>query len=412
MLASAGQRSLKLLAFTLVEPLVVVPKIASYIYKARQSYVLQRAVPSDVRQVVCKATWKEAGGKTLNEARARLPGFLARTDREIAIARGQLLLTPEEQIDRLPRGADLQDPDLQELLLEGARVDPDLTQAQRERMIAVVKGELIPDPIYTADDLIAIATKLKQPAKRTQESWCKQLDLFMQFCGAASPLSCTKNQASAYRTKLLERVSPNTAKTTLNYLSGLWTILQEVKPESDHIFKGLAKRIKVVKTHQSAEVKPVELWTGSIYIPVFKILYYTGARLSEIAGLKAADILEDRILIRPNDDRSLKTAASERQIPLHPKLNDLVAPLRSRIGYVWPQLQAANGRWGSNLAKPCRKITGVNPHGLRHHVATCLREMNFNEATVGKLLGHEPGNITGSYGSVPWSRLVEAVNAL
>ena len=149
-MASAGHRSLKLLAFALVEALVAVPKIASHIYKARQSYVLQRAVPSDVRQIVCKATWKEGGGKTLGEARTRLPGFLARTDREIAIARGQLLLTPDVQIDRLPQTADLADPEVQALLVEGAWVDPDLTQAQRERILAVVTGEVIPDPVYTA----------------------------------------------------------------------------------------------------------------------------------------------------------------------------------------------------------------------------------------------------------------------
>jgi integrase len=411
-LASAGQRSLRLLAFALVEALVAMSKIASHIYKARQSYVLQRAVPSDVRQIVCKATWKERPRKTLSEARARLPGFLARTDREIAIARGQLLLTPDEQIDRLPSTADLKDPEVQELLLEGARVDPDLTQAQRERMVAVVTGELIPDPIYTAEDLIAIATKLKQPARRTRESWCKQLDLFMRFCGVASPLSCTKTQAAAYRTRLLERVSPNTAKTTLNYLSGLWSILEEVKPGSEHIFKGLAKRIKVVKSEKDADLMPIELWSGSIYVPVFKVLYYTGARLSEISGLMAEDLLDDRILIRPNAERSLKTTASEREIPLHTKLTELVEPLRSCTGFVWPQLQGSNGRWGHNLSKPCKTITGVNPHGLRHRAATCLREMNFNEATVGKLLGHEPGNVTGSYGSVPWSRLVEAVEAL
>ena len=126
----------------------------------------------------------------------------------------------------------------------------------------------------------------------------------------------------------------------------------------------------------------------------------------------ADDLREDRILIRPNSDRSLKTTASEREIPLHPNLTQLVGQLRLGEGFVWPQLQGSNGRWGHNLSKPCKAVTGVNPHGLRHRAATCLREMNFNEATVGKLLGHEPGNITGSYGSVPWSRLVEAVNAL
>ena len=411
-MASAGQRSLKLLAFALVEALVAMPKIASHIYKARQSYVLQRAVPSGVRQVVCKATWKEGVGKTLNEARARLPAFLARTDKEIAIARGQLLLTVDEQIDRIPLIADLDDPELQEMLQLGAEEDPELSQAQRERMIAVVKGELIPEPIYTASDLIAIATKLKQPAKRTRDSWSTQLDLFMQFCSVGSPLSCTKQNAAAYRTYLLERVSPNTAKTTLNYLSGLWSILEEVKPGTDHIFRGLAKRIKVVKKRRIECVNPIEQWSGSIYVPFFKVLYYTGARLSEVAGLMAEDVLEDRILIRSNPERSLKTSASERQIPIHAELVDIVAPLRSSQGFIWPQLQNSDGRWGHNLSKPCKTVTGVNPHALRHRAATSLREKNFNEATVGKLLGHEPSNVTGGYGSVPWQRLVDAVNSL
>jgi len=388
------------------------PKIPSHIYKARQSYVLQRAVPSDVRQIVCKATWKEAGGKTLNEARARLPGFLARTDREIAIARGELLLTPDEQIDRLPLTAALDDPDVQQLLLEGAEVDPDLSQAQRERMVAVVKGDLIPDPIYTAKDLIAIATRLKQPARRTRESWAKELDLFMRFCGVSSPLSCTKKHAAAYRTQLLERLSPNTAKTTLNYLSGLWSILEEVKPGTEHVFRGLAKRIKVVKKSREEVVNPIESWNGSIYLPVFKILYYTGARLGEIAGLRSDDILEDRILIRPNEERTLKTGASQREIPIHPQLTEILLPIRTRVGFIWPQLQNADGRWGHNLSTPCKKLTGVTPHALRHRVATRLREENFNEATIGKLLGHEPNNVTGGYGSVPWARLVEAVNSL
>jgi len=174
----------------------------------------------------------------------------------------------------------------------------------------------------------------------------------------------------------------------------------------------LAKRIKVVKKSREEVVNPIESWNGSIYLSVFKILYYTGARLGEIAGLKSDDILEDRILIRPNEERTLKTGASQREIPIHPQLTELLLPLRARVGFIWPQLQNADGRWGHNLSTPCKKLTGVTPHALRHRVATRLREENFNEATIGKLLGHEPNNVTGGYGSVPWARLVEAVNSL
>ena len=365
----------------------------------------------DVRAVIGRAKFKEPGG-TLQEARARVPAFIARTDHEIAIARGQLQLSADEHIDRIPQTFNLQDPDEVDALLEGARVAPDLSDPERERTVAVVKGQLIPEPSYTAQDLIGIATRLKQPAKRTYESWCKQLDLFLQFCGASSPLSCTKQQAASYRTHLLSRVSPATTKTTLNYLSGLWSILEEVKPGSEHIFQGLAKRIKVLKQSKNEVVKPVENWSGSMYIPVFKILYYTGARLGEISGLRNQDILEDRIVIRATSERSLKSSASEREIPIHAELQDLLSSLRHREGYLWPSLQGSNGRWGHNLSKPCKSATGVNPHALRHRVATCLREENFNEATIGKLLGHEPNTVTGNYGSVPWSRLVDAVACL
>lgn len=128
--------------------------------------------------------------------------------------------------------------------------------------------------------------------------------------------------------------------------------------------------------------------------------------------MRAEDILDDRILIKANQERSIKTSASERQLPIHPNLYPILQPLRETEGFIWPRLKGPKGRWGHNLSKPCKAITGVNPHALRHRFATRLREHNFNEATIGKLLGHEPSDVTGNYGSVPWERLVEAVNVI
>jgi hypothetical protein len=87
----AGQRSLRELASAWVKPWVkvVFRKVPNYIVKGRASYQLQRGVPSDCQAQVGKKKWKEPGGKTLNEARARVPGFIARTDLEIRQARGE-----------------------------------------------------------------------------------------------------------------------------------------------------------------------------------------------------------------------------------------------------------------------------------------------------------------------------------
>lgn len=74
----------------------------NYIVKARASYQLQRGVPSDCQAQVGKKKWKEPGGKTLNEARARVPGFIARTDLEIRQARGEQLTLEERLIQQGP----------------------------------------------------------------------------------------------------------------------------------------------------------------------------------------------------------------------------------------------------------------------------------------------------------------------
>ena len=64
----------------------------------RQSYGLQRSVPRDLQQVIGKRLFKEPGGPTLSQARARVTGFLQRTDAVISTARGKPLSAMEELI--------------------------------------------------------------------------------------------------------------------------------------------------------------------------------------------------------------------------------------------------------------------------------------------------------------------------
>ena len=147
---------------------------------------------------------------------------------------------------------------------------------------------------------------------------------------------------------------------------------------------------------------------GDFSVPVF-----TGARLAEIAGLQAEDLLEDRILIRPNELRPLKTSSSERFIPIHPRLMALAEELRIKKGLLWPgQYQESSKHWGVKLAKSCGKIVGITPKGFRDRAATVLRANNVNEAVVVALLGYTPNSISMSYGATPWSELRRAINLL
>ena len=386
-------------------------KVPGYITKGRAGYVLQRAVPTDVQPVIGKAKFKESGGSSLREARPRVSAFLVRTDREIAIARGQLSLSVDEQIERITQRFDLKDPVTVDLLVTGAYEDS-LTESQRSRLISLATGESAPVVFYGPEDLLSLAVQLKSPAKRTEFYWRQELSLFLDFCAVASPLSCTTDHSLKWRSHLLSRVSANTTKTRIAYLSGLWSILQEERPDATHIFRGLTKRIKAEAKPKNFTINPVSEWEDDIYLPLFKAIYYSGARLAEIAGLRGQDLLDDRIIIQPHTDRSLKSKASARQIPMHPHLTPVLRSYHDLPGLIWPELQSIDGRWGANLSRTCKKVTGATPHCFRHRAATRLREMNFNEATICSLLGHTPNTITAGYGSIPWERLVDAVKEL
>ena len=386
--------------------------------KARNGYQLQRGVPKDVQPVIGKTIWVEGAGSTYRAAQRLSPVFAAKTDRLIAEARNEVSLSDDELIDAVPNRFDLSDPEVVEALLTGCDVEVEegaLTREQASRYRAILKGEEQPREHLSKEELIQQAKALKAPAARTEMSWRSALNDFLAHAAVTHPTSATTQHAVAYRSWLLARLSPSTAKTRLAFLSGLWSVLCELRPGSTHVFQGLNKRIKVVKSRKSeVTITDPSQWQGSVeQMEIFQFLYFTGARLAEIAGLQAEDLLEDQILIRPNESRPLKTESSERSIPIHPRLQCLVIELRKKNGFLWPgQYQESNKRWGVNLSKPCKKIVGVTPKGFRDRAATVLRANNMNEAVVVALLGHTPNSISMAYGATPWKELKRAIKLL
>ena len=414
---------------------MVYRRVPSFIYKARQGYVLQRAVPSDVRDVLGKAKFKEPGGESLNEARARIPAFLSRTDELIKTARGQSRLSTDELIEALPElTKGWGDPEdtlvgLQILGLQGVDV---LTKQQVQRASNLLRGEAQPKQLYTSEDLLTARRKDRQPAARTYEGWKKALTAFMDFTKKATPLSCTEQDAIDYKDHLLDKVSRNTAKVQLAYLAGLWTTLVEKNKKDNpaHIFKGLpstveestrkkAIRAADLKRNRTFESLPIEEWEGSMYTVVFKILYYTGCRLAEIAALRGDDIHEDYISVEWHEERSLKTFNSVRDIPIHPKLVPDLEVLGGIKGHIWPRLktsQFVDGieviRWGHNLAKPCKKITGLRPKDFRDRFATHLRSLDFNQVNIERLMGHSAITTNSTYGGRDWNKYVQMIHSI
>ena len=107
---------------------------------------------------------------------------------------------------------------------------------------------------------------------------------------------------------------------------------------------------------------------------LFPILGETGCRLAEIVGLRIEDAdLDGRVIhIRPNDKRRLKTAGSERSLPLtHTACLALSMSLECADDeWMFPRYIKEDGCYATHasnaLAKWTKRRWGLTAHSLRH----------------------------------------------
>ncbi|WP_245500309.1 site-specific integrase [Rhizobium leguminosarum] len=155
------------------------------------------------------------------------------------------------------------------------------------------------------------------------------------------------------------------------------------------------------------------------------IALFSGARLNEIAQLRIRDLRQDAetglwfIDIGTEGDRSIKTASSRRQVPLHPELIRL-GLLRYRqnqldndrkdTARLWPDIKSADEAyrstaWSKWFNRYLRTSVGIKDpsivfHSLRHTFKRMARDAGLSEELHDALTGHAGGGGVGrSYGS-------------
>lgn len=377
---------------------------------------------------------------SIHEARANVQGFLDQTELELRRAKGGQV-TPEE------------------LMLEAVQKEPSFikevgsygfVESVAPRLDAYLDNQGTPNPefewlyppaqainrgelqsLLTVDGLLEARRLDREPAPRTFEGWVKALQAFMVFTKHSRPGEATRADAVVYKDHLIQRMSRNSAKTQLAYCAGLWTTLIEKQGGGEHIFKGLpgtldettktkALRADQSKRNQSFEpTTPIDEWDGTIYLPVLKLLYFTGCRLAEVSALRGEDIHEDYISVEWQEELSVKRANRVRDIPLHISLIKLVEPLRKVEGHIWPRLKTTSTirgveviRWGGNLSKPCKNITGLRPKDFRDRFATQLREHDFNQVNIERVMGYSALDTNSTYGGRNWDKYVQMINSI
>lgn len=151
-------------------------------------------------------------------------------------------------------------------------------------------------------------------------------------------------------------------------------------------------------------------WSGHRDAVLFAILYNTGARVSEVTGLRIADVLLDRasaLLLhgKGRKERVVPLWKSTAQrlrawlklIPRSPEAS--VFPNRagqhlSRSGVeqrLRVAIRKASGRCPSLLARP------ISPHTLRHTTAMHLLQSGVDITVIALWLGHEDTTTTHHY---------------
>jgi integrase len=149
---------------------------------------------------------------------------------------------------------------------------------------------------------------------------------------------------------------------------------------------------------------------AAYWLPLLGLL--TGARLSELAQLKVADICLPTLRIQiqeNNNEQRLKTPSARRSIPLHSELIrlgfiDYVSKqARNNESSLWSELPKRENKaggffsvWFSAYKKECGIGTDVDFHSFRHTVRTKLVQQRINESVIDKLLGHAPTGSTGA----------------
>ena len=172
---------------------------------------------------------------------------------------------------------------------------------------------------------------------------------------------------------------------------------------------GASKTDRLPITEEQLEGASPNFLNDPLAAALFVTLRDTGCRVAEVTGLLVRDIdlKQQTLAIKSNDHRGLKTATSERTIPISNEIAQHLAgfcknkkppePLFTK--YARPR---GNDSVSAMLMKRLRKTVSdpkVTIHSLRHRMKDRLRNTGCPEAISRSILGHIENSVAANYGS-------------
>ncbi len=331
---------------------------------------------------------------------------LRTSDRRQAVFRlHQFCAQLEGEFERLRYGPPLKER-LQKHFIEMMTAplhDSSLTDEQKTEHIRQQAAKFA--AYVTPEQMHARWVIVARPVAKTAD---EGLAALRKLVGTKSCTEITRDDVVAARDSWLAKSAPGTVKKRLGLCGAIYqAVLKDskfglkVNPVHGVRVRGARKPIKRRGHWTTEDAKQfLEAHPEGPLRDIFTLLWWTGARLGEIAGLREHDIkltaAVPHLVIEPHGERRLKTEESARRVPLvHQEV--LEAAQRVAAG----SLKGATiDAWSKRLNRARRDLAIPHDiHTLRHGFKLAWRACGLPEDQGDAIQGHKNGTVSRTYGS-------------
>jgi integrase len=296
---------------------------------------------------------------------------------------------------------------LSEALDQAKQIAEERDEETADRFMRVVKGEAT-----FLRDVYPPWLDETRPKPKQRDAHSKVMRDYIGWAGQGIPVEETdRKRAGAYLSHLTgaRALAPKTVAHYRSSLSTLWVWLEEKgiadlnNPWANH--RSLRATVRTKRVALS-DAQLTSLLSGSydtqryrqVLADLLRLALVTGCRLEELCKLKKTDVVKRKdgywlIIVQG------KTAAAEREVPVHPAVNHIVERRRGETTseYLFGDLTpGAYGRRSHHVSKAYgryRKQVGVSVrgqdfHGLRHTFASMMEGAGVPLPTIQLLIGH------------------------
>jgi integrase/recombinase XerC len=261
-------------------------------------------------------------------------------------------------------------------------------------------------------DFLSYQEKNRRMSKHTIIAYQQDLGRFVEFTQEKSILECDLHDARAWMGSMIdEGLSARSVHRRVSSLRALYKYLRKQgKLDADPLAKLVLPKTprKIIQDIPAQDLHNLFVrypWEeekhGGRDKLILLLFYTTGMRLSELIGLKVADIDIRRGNITVTGKRN-----KQRLIPLHPELLDALKLFMDGRAASSPLFTTEKGQaiypvWVYRLVTRYLKLFStslkISPHVLRHSFATHMLNNGAQLMAIKELLGHASLSATQVY---------------